>query len=73
METKFLDYDFTKHTITQSDLRLGSEPSGANGLSGNMGNARGHALNAVTDQAKPDEVAVDDNTKDITLNSLKYY
>jgi hypothetical protein len=72
METKFLDYDFTKQVITQSDLRLGSEPSGVNEVSGNMGNARGHALNAVADQAKPDVVAVD-NTKDITLDSLKYY
>lgn len=73
METKFLDYDFTKHTITQSDLRLGSEPSGVNEVSGNMGNARGHALNAVADQAKPDGVDNTDNTKDIKLDSLKYY
>jgi hypothetical protein len=74
MEERFLDYDFTKqHVIVRSgDVRLGSEPSGVNLIAGNMGNARDHALNAVT---KPPEVRVVDDTREsnIKLDELKYY
>jgi hypothetical protein len=72
METKFLDYDFTKHPIAQPDLRLGSQPSGVNEVAGNMGNARNHALNAVANRAEPVPSATE-NTKDIGMEALKYY
>lgn len=73
MEEKFLDYDFTKqHAAAQNDVRLGSEPSGVNGIAGNVGNARDHALNAVTGSTKP-ELRVETSSDSIKLDQLKYY
>lgn len=78
IEKKFQDYDFTKQH-NANEVRLGTQPSGVNGISGNLGHARGHSLNDVpnnpTSAIKPED-QTDNNSAhvdDVKLDELKYY
>ncbi|KAM3582974.1 hypothetical protein VKS41_004730 [Umbelopsis sp. WA50703] len=77
MEKKFQDYDFTKQRNV-NEVRLGTQPSGANGISGNLGHARGRSLDGMPtptaavkleDQTDNNSTPVDD----VQLDALKYY
>lgn len=77
MEKKFQDYDFTKQH-SANEVRLGTQPSGVNEISGNLGHARGHSLTNVSNPSstiKPEE-QTDNNSMhvdDVKLEELKYY